>query len=60
MAEPQRPRRELAYEPLSATELAEDRASLVGALLEWRGREAMYVRVDGRIVGIVYRPAKEG
>lgn len=57
---PQRPRRDVAYEPLSATELAEDRASLVGMRLEWRGRDALYVRVEGRIVGVVYRPAKEG
>lgn len=60
MAEPQRPRRVVSYEPLTAAELAEDRASLVGQRLEWEGREAAYVRVDGRIVGVVYKPTKDG
>lgn len=47
--------RGVRYEPLTEAELAEDRASLVGQRLDWRGREAAYVRVNGRIVGVVYR-----
>lgn len=49
-----------AYEPLTAQELAEDRASLAGQRLDWQRREAAYVRVDGRIVGVVYRATREG